>query len=130
MQGAGYIGVIIELRLSDGWANTSPRRQMRDGIEFLAMKEVAHGVVVPQVDLKNRCVTFDGSYVGALDLRIVKIVEFVKNRHAVTKGESLFDKMRPDESGATSDEYPHGAKIDLRMPIANSRLLSCRHTGH
>src|SRR5205823_4708931 len=38
--------------------------------------------------------------------------------------------MRPDESGAPGDEYSHGPKIGLRMPIANFRLLSCSHTGH
>src|SRR5439155_24876770 len=87
LQRASYIGVVIELWLSDGWANTSPCRQMRDGIEFLAMKEIAHRVVVSQIDLKNRRVIFDCSYVASLDSRIVKIIEVIKNRHAVTKGE-------------------------------------------
>ena len=87
MQGAGYVGVVIKLRLSDRWANAGSRRQVHDGIEFLAMKEIAHGVVVPQIDLKNRRVIFDRSNVGALDLRIIKIVEVIKNRDAVTEFE-------------------------------------------
>jgi hypothetical protein len=51
------------------------------------MEEIADGVVVPQIDLKNRRVIFDCSNVGALDLRIIKIVEVIKNRDAVTEFE-------------------------------------------
>ena len=87
MQSAGYIDVVIKLRLSDGWTNTRARRQVHDGIESLAMKEIAHGVVVPQIALKNRRVIFDRSNVSALDLRIVKIVEVIKDRDPVTECE-------------------------------------------
>jgi len=85
MQGAGYISIVIKLGLSDGWANTSPRRQMRDGIELFAVKKIAHGIVVPQIDLKYRRVILDRGYVGALELRIVKIVEVIKNRDVVAE---------------------------------------------
>src|SRR2546430_17013001 len=100
MQGTGYIGIVIKLRQSDGWANTGPCRQMRDGIELFAGKKIAHGILFPQIDLKHRRMIFDRSYVCALGLRIIKIVEVIKNRDAVPECEELFDKMRPDEPGA------------------------------
>ena len=87
MQRAVYIGIIIKLRLSNGRPDPGSRRQMRDGIEFLPMKETAHGIVIAQIHLKNRRIIFHSGDVAMFDSRIIKIVEVIEDRDAMPECE-------------------------------------------
>src|SRR5579885_929198 len=86
-------------------------RQVRDGVEFFAMKYSSHRCALAKIDLVNPYVFDEPAKVGALDLRVVKIVEVVENRHFVSRTEQFFRKMRADETGAACNQNSH-ATID------------------
>ncbi len=48
-----------------------------------------------------------GGNVSVLDLRIVKIIEVVEDGDFVPSREELLDKVRPDETSASSDQNSH-----------------------
>ena len=59
---------------------------MRDRIEFLAMKKCSNGIVVAQIDLKNRGAFLKVSDIRALNLRVIEIVEVVEDYRLVAFG--------------------------------------------
>jgi hypothetical protein len=87
MQRAADIRVVIELRLLDRRPHPRARRQMRHGLEFFPVKKQVHRAAVAQVDLMNFYVARHGFDIGALDLRVVKVVEIVEDRDFVSGGE-------------------------------------------
>jgi len=87
MQRPIYIGIIIQLRLSNGRTHPGARRQMRDGIEFFPMKQAAHRIVIAQIHLKNRYLIFHSGDVATFDFRIIKIVEVIENGDAMPESE-------------------------------------------
>ena len=60
---------------------------MRDGIEFFAMKQQVHRGAVAEIDPMDRHFPSDSRDIGALDLRIVKIVEIIEDRDFLTSRE-------------------------------------------
>ena len=91
---------------------------MRDGVEFFAMKELVDRTAVPQIDSMDRDIAGDGGHVGALDLRVVKIVEIVEDRDFVSACEQLLDEMRTNETRAARDQNSHRASVKMK-PIAS-----------
>ena len=87
MQGAADIRVVIKLRLLDRGPHPRARGQMRHGVEFFPVKKQVHRAAVAQIDSMNRDVAGHRFDIGALDLRIVKIVEIVEDRDFVSGGE-------------------------------------------
>ena len=87
MQRPVYIGIIIELRLSNGRTHPGARRQMRNGVEFPPMKHTTYGIVIAQIHLKNRHIIFHSGDVATFDSRIIKIVEVIENRDAMPERE-------------------------------------------
>ena len=87
MQRAADIRVVIKLRLLDRRAHARARRQMRHGLEFFPMKQLVHRPAVAQVHLMNRYAARHGFDIGALDLRVVKVVEIVQDRDFVSGAE-------------------------------------------
>ena len=56
----------------------------------------------------------DGAQIGALDLRVVKVVEVVERPDRVARVEQSLANMRADEARAAGDEKIHGAKLATR----------------
>ena len=77
--------------------------------------------------------------VGAFDLRIVKIVEIVKNGDVMSACEEFFDQMRADESSAACYENSHevnrqrratGVRLGLvPRPDEPGAILAARAVG-
>ena len=64
MQGSGYVGIIIKLRLSDGWANPCPRRQV---------DHAAHGAVIEASLEADRADRPDGADAADLGIHPAKL---------------------------------------------------------
>src|SRR6266487_383950 len=111
MQCPGDICVVIELRVSNRWSNARARSQVRNCINFLAVKQVSHRRAVPKIDVAHDHVLGKTSNIRVLNLWIVKIIEIVEDDHVVPVRQELLDKMRPDETGAACDQDSHGAKL-------------------
>ena len=57
------------------------------------------------------------------DLRIVKIVEIIKDDNVVTIAEQFFDKMRSDETGTSSDENSHGVRLATDAVVSEAESI-------
>jgi hypothetical protein len=86
-------------------------REVDDGLDFFAMKNVVHRARIAQIGLMHRDLVRYGRDVAALDFRIVKIVEVIQDRNLMAGGEELLDEMRPDEPGAARHENFHCASV-------------------
>jgi hypothetical protein len=75
MERATHIRVVIKLRLPDRRPHPRARREMRHGVEFFPVEKQVHRAAVAQIDPMDRDVAGHGFDIGALDLRVVKIVE-------------------------------------------------------
>ena len=73
--------------MNDRWTNTRARGQMRDGFEFLPVKEIPQGDAVAKIDLMNCDISRDAGHILALNPRIVKVIEIVENGDVVASGE-------------------------------------------
>ena len=47
------------------------------------------------------------------DLRIIKIVEVIKDDDRVSRGEQAFNEMGADETRPARDQNSHGASVDF-----------------
>ena len=94
---------------------------MDDGVDFLAMKNIAYRARVAQIGVIHRYFVRDGGDVSAFYLRIIKVVEVVQDRDLVPAVEQLLDKVRADESGATRDENSHGASVRRKRRAGKER---------
>ncbi len=88
---------------------------------FLAVENFAHRAGIAQIGLVDRDPVRDRRDVGALDLRIIKIVEVVQDRDPVPFPEQLLDKVRPDEAGAARDENFHCARVRRKRSAGKRR---------
>src|SRR5262245_1130042 len=87
--------------------NTCTRSDVCDRAQFFAAKHTPHGFAVAKVDAANSYVARETCNVRVLNLWIVKIIEVVQDNDFMPRGEQLFGKMRPDETGATCDQDSH-----------------------
>jgi hypothetical protein len=90
--------------------NAGARGQMYDRVQFFAAKHTCDRVALSKIDVTNSYVFSQTSDIRVLDLRIVKIIEIVKDDDFVTDSEQLLGKMRPDKTGAACDQYSHKAR--------------------
>ena len=111
MQRPADICIVIELRVFNRGANASARSQMRDGIDFLPVKQVSHRRAVAKINVADGYVLGKTGDVSLLDPRIVKIIEIVDDDHVVASRQQLLDKMRSNETRAACDQDSHGAKL-------------------
>ena len=111
MQCPADICVVIELRVLNRGSNAGARSQMRDCINFLAVKQVSHRRAVAEIDVADGYVFGETGDVCLLDPRIVKIIEIVEDDHGVPGRQQRLDKMRPNETRAACDQDSHVAKL-------------------
>src|SRR2546423_1486031 len=111
MQGPADICVVIELRVLNRGANARACSQMRDCVNFLAVKQVSHRRAVAKIDVADGYVFGKTSNIRVLNLWIVKIIEIVEDDDFMPGRQELLDKMRPDETRAACDQDSHGAKL-------------------
>ena len=79
MQRPEDIRIVVKLRMKNRWAHPGPRRQMRDDVELIRVKQRSDRGVFSKIDMMHGNVLGNGGNVLALDLRIVKIVEVIEN---------------------------------------------------
>jgi hypothetical protein len=103
MQRAADVRVVIKLRLLDRGSHPCARRQMRHGVEFFPVKKQVHRAAVAQVDPMNRGIPRHRFDIGALDLRVVKVIEIVEDRDFVSRAEQLFHQVRADKARSARD---------------------------
>jgi hypothetical protein len=84
---------------------------VHDGVNFFAIKRGSDRVALSKIDVTNGYVSCESSNVRMLNLRIVKIIEIVKNDDLMSYSQQLLDKMRPDKAGTACDQDSHGAKL-------------------
>jgi hypothetical protein len=111
MQCSKDVGVIVKPRGLNGGPNASARSEVDNRFYFFAAKHSSHRVVLAKIDVANGYVFSETSDVRSLDLRIVEIVEIVKNDHFMPDGEQLLSQMRPDKACTACDQDSHGAKL-------------------
>jgi hypothetical protein len=80
---------------------------MKNRVEFFSSKNGRDFCGISKIDLVDGDVFGDGEDVRPLDLRIVKVVEIVDDRHIVAIRDQFFNQMRADEPGPTGDQNSH-----------------------
>src|SRR5262249_3063893 len=111
VQGPVDVRIVIKLRLTDRWPNSSPRRQMNHHFDFFPMKDLPDSTRIPQINPMNSNLAGDGRNVALFDLWIVKIIEVVQDCDRVSFCEQFLDEMRANESSTTGDKKLHGASV-------------------
>ena len=111
MQCSKNIGVILKSRGLNGGPNAGAGSQMNNHLDFFATKHSSHRVVLPKIDTANGYVFCETSNVCLFDLRIVEIVEIVKDHDFMANAEQLLNQVRPNKAGAACDEDSHGAQL-------------------
>ena len=86
------VRVVVKPRRLNGGPNASAGSQMNDHVDFFATKHSSHRVVLPKIDVANGYVFCETSNVRVLDLRIVKIIEIVKDDDFMPDTEQLLNQ--------------------------------------
>ena len=87
MQCPDAVRVIIKPRVLNGRSNASAGSQVHDGVYFFAAKHSSNRVAVAKISVANGYVFCETRNVRVLNLRIVKIIEVIKNDNFMSRGE-------------------------------------------
>src|SRR5215211_6684376 len=124
MQCPADIRVVIKLRLKNGRAYPGPRREMRDDIESLAVKQLADSSGVSEVELMDPDVLDDGRQIVSLRLRIIKIVEVIENCDFVTGSQQFLNKVRTNKPRSARDQSSHRASVKMKPRAGKGRTTA------
>jgi len=111
------INALIQCRVLKAGPHAGPRGQMNDLVEFDRRKEFAQRGGIGQIALdkfKGPGERLDVPKVGALELRVVKIVQVVEGPDGMTIAQQPFADVRTDETGAAGDQKIHGRTLAIR----------------
>jgi len=109
------IHALIKRRLRDARPHARARREVDDLIKFHGRKQFVERRTVGEIAMKKfkrLGERLDVTEVGALELRIVKIVQVIERPDAVAVAEQPFAHVRADEARAAGDEKIHGRKLN------------------
>src|SRR6266404_7956699 len=97
---------------------------MRDRVNLLTVKQIAHRFAVAKIDVANGYVFGATGNVRMLDLRIVKIVEIIKDDNLMSGRQQFFDEVRSNKTRAACDQNSHEAKLTTERQPPNSKHRS------
>ena len=115
------VRIVIKLWLLNRRSNPRASREMRDRVEFLAMKKGSYRSRVAQVNMVNGDLILNCCDICMLYLWIVKIVEVVENGNVVSRDQQLFREMRTDKTRAAGNQNSHGASVKMKRNPSKGR---------
>ena len=111
MEGAGDVGVDVELGIQDRGAHPGASGQVDDGIRLHLFKEVPDSIPIPEIDFGYPDPIGKRGHIGPLDRGIIEIIEVVHDRHGMPLSDQGSNHMRAYESGPSGDDDLHGGRI-------------------
>jgi len=115
VDGAFDVDALIERGMVEAGADAGAGGEMDDLVEFYGSEEFADGAGGADVALDE----FEGfgerleaADIGALELRIVKVIELVECPDGMAVVQEAFANVRADEARAAGDEKVHGTKLN------------------
>src|ERR1700674_5828195 len=120
MKRSANVRVVIQLRLLNRRTHSGPRGKVRDGVEFLPMKQQVDRAAVAKVHPMNRDVSRDPGHVRALDLGVVKVVEIVEDRDFMAGYKQLPDESLTNEPRAASNQNSERVIVMIKRTVSKA----------
>ena len=111
VQRAEDVRLDVKARVFDRGPHARTRGEMHDAVETPVFHDAEHGVGVADVGLVDGCVLCKTGDVGALDCRVVEIIEIIHDGDRMAEGEAFFYEVRADESGTAGHEDFHAVTL-------------------